>query len=228
MRPFKLRQYWDVAPWTLSAGMLRAMDMVELLLDMKPVRSVNVRELPLPPLVVASDAQVEPGELPGGGVLVHDPLGAREARWLQFGEQNLAAWGLSMGLIDSGRQPIALCEAAMLPLAMLAMPELFRGRSVVWYVDNTSAMAAFVTGACTNEHLERIVALFWLCSFRLKCSVWLEWVDSESNWSDGLSRELSRDPFVQEHGFTTSEVKPDITWWNLPLTEVWRTITRLM
>jgi hypothetical protein len=207
--------------------MCRAIDMVELLLELKPVRIVQVRDVPHPCLVVASDAQVEHGTLPGGGVLVHDPLGVRQARYLQFRESCLAAWDLSMDLIGEGRQPIALCEAAMLPLALLAMPELFRGRSVVWYVDNTSAMAAFVKGASANFHLERIVAVFWLCCYQLGCSVWLEWVDSESNWSDGLSRDLANDAFVVEHGFETRETFPELAWWNQPLAEVWKRISRL-
>ena len=110
------------------------------------------------------------------------------------------------------------------------MPGSFRGRSVVWYVDNTSAIAAFVKGASANEHLERIVAVFWLCCFRLGCSVWVEWVDSESNWFDGLSRDLADDSFVVEHGFDTHthQIFPELGWWNKPLTEVWEVITRLM
>ena len=157
---------------------------------------------------------------------MHDPVGSRQARYLQFKENSLAAWDLSMAAIEEGRQPIALCEAAMLPLALLAMPELFRGRTAVWYVDNTSAMAAFVKGASANAHLERIVAVFWLCCYRLNCSVWLEWVDSESNWSDGLSRDLAEDPFVSEHGFRTLEIFPELAWWNQPLSEVWKEIAR--
>ena len=160
-------------------------------------------------------------------MLVHDPLGARQARYLQFQEGCLAAWDLTMADIEGGKQPIALCEAARLPLALMAMPELFRGRTVVWYVDNTSAMAAFAKGASANQHLERIVAVFWLCCYQLGCSIWLGWVDSESNWSDGLSRDLADDAFVVEHGFGTHETIPELAWWNHPLTEVWERISRL-
>ena len=160
-------------------------------------------------------------------MLVHDPVGRRVARFLQYRDECLGAWDISLADIEAGKQPIALCEAAMLPITLLALPELFRGRSVVWYVDNTSAMAAFVKGASANEHLERIVAIFWLCCFRLDCSIWLEWVDSESNWSDGLSRDLGKDTFVKEHRFETEEVFPDVSWWNRPLVEVWGRISRL-
>ena len=55
----------------------------------------------------------------------------------------LSVRGMCFQYIVDGTQPIALCEAAMLPLTLLAMPELFRGRDVIWYVDNTSAMLRF-------------------------------------------------------------------------------------
>ena len=116
----------------------------------------------------------------------------------------------------------------MLPLAMLALPETFRVRSVVWYVDNTSAMASFVKGASANPHLERIVAIFWMSAFLLQSTIWIEWVDSESNWSDGLSRALAADAFVAEHGFQTEEVWPDMSWWSEPLPVVWNHLTRLL
>ena len=122
-----------------------------------------------------------------------------------------------MGDIANGKQPIALCEAAMLPLAMIAMPEVFRGRSVVCCVDNTSAMASFVKGATANSHLERIVAIFWMCSFHLQATIWIEWVDSEANWSDGLNRALVADRFVIDHGLLTEEIWPDMAWWSEPL-----------
>ena len=52
-------------------------------LALRPSRKVLVRESQQPYLIVASDAQVEHGTWPGGGVLEHDPLGSRQARHCQ-------------------------------------------------------------------------------------------------------------------------------------------------
>ena len=76
----------------LSDTMRRAMDLVETLLDVRPTRRVRVTPDLRPALVVASDAQVEAGDWPGGGVLVHDPLGPRLARYLQYRQNSLKEW----------------------------------------------------------------------------------------------------------------------------------------
>ena len=86
-----------------------------------------------------------------------------------------------MEKIEQGEQPIALCEAAMVPLAVLQWPEKIRGRKLVWYVDNTSAMASLVKRASANAHLEGIVGLTWMIAYHLQVDIWFEWVDSESN-----------------------------------------------
>ena len=49
----------------------------------------------------------------------------------------------------------------------------------------------------------------------------MEWIDSQGNWSDGLSRALAKDRFVVDRGFETEEITPDMAWWSGPLVEVW-------
>ena len=99
---------------------------------------------------------------------------------------------------------------------------------MVWYVDNTSAMASFVKGASKNEHRERIVVVFWFCVYLLDAQVWVEWVDSGANWSDGLSREFESDPFIARHAFRVERFAPDISWWADPLPEVWARVSDLV
>ena len=67
-----------------------------------------------------------------------------------------------------------------------------------------------------------------MCSFHLKATIWVEWVDSEGNWSDGLSRALAADRFVVDHGFVTEEILPDMAWWSEPLLAVWNRLTLLL
>ena len=103
---------------------------------------------------------------------------------------------------------------------------MFRGRDVLWLIDNTSAMHAFVRGASANELLEEIVAAYWFLAFELRARVWLEWVDSKSNWADGISREFANDEFVQKHGFQVREVTADVRWWHANLENLWQRARR--
>ena len=152
MRPFKQRQYWDKPPWGLSHTMRRAVGFTRMLLNLKLQRAVRVVPDERPSLVVASDAQVEPHSWPGGGTLIYDPVDqSKVGGWLEFKSGALRIWDLTWELLADGRQPIALCEAAMVPLSLIQWPDVFRGRSVVWYIDNTSAMASFVKGTSANE-----------------------------------------------------------------------------
>ena len=101
----------------------------------------------------------------------------------------------------------------MVPLPLLQWAEAFRGRRMVWYVDNTAAMASFVKGASANPHLERVVGLFWMLAYHLDLQVWFEWVDSDSNWSDGVSRDMADDALAAELGFSLREMRqPDAAW----------------
>ena len=79
--------------------------------------------------------------------------------------------------------------------------------------------------ACWAEPVVRVWDLLTL----LKESHHLvEWIDSQGNWSDGLSRALAKEQFVVDHGFETEEITPDMAWWSGPLVEVWDRLTFLL
>ena len=198
-----------------------------MLLQVKPRRRVQVGQQRRVSLVVASDAQVEPGAYPGGGAMVLDPEdGTKTAGYLGFREEFLEQWGLSFQALQEGKQPIAKCEAAMILLSLLQWPEVFSGRRVIWYVDNTSAMHSFVKGASADLHLEKIVGLTWILAFHLDCQIWFEWVDSGSNWSDDLSRDLERDQLSRELGYDPRPITQESAWWSESWLAVWHEAAR--
>ncbi len=147
---------------------------------------------------------------------------------MEFKESTLAMWGYTFQSLQEGAQPIALCEAAMVPLSFLQWPEKFRGRRMVWYVDNTAAMPSFVRGASANPDLERIVGLFWMLAYHLDVQVWFEWVDSDSNWSDGVSRDLASDPFAAELGFRLQQMREPEAAWQQDWLPLWQYAERSM
>ncbi len=130
-------------------------------------------------------------------------------------------WDLSFAALQEGKQPIALCEAGMVPLVMLQWPEAFRGHGVVWYVDNTAAMAAFVKGASANQFLERIVGLCRMLAHHLDARIWFEWVDSDSNWSDGVGRLFENDELAQRLGFHLQAMPQPAAEWAGSWMDLW-------
>ena len=60
---------------------------------------------------------------------------------------------------------------------------------VIWFIDNQAVCASLVRGASTIRDIFRLVAATHLLWAFLGARVWIEWVDSDSNISDGLSRD---------------------------------------
>ena len=48
----------------------------------------------------------------------------------------------------------------------------------------------------------------------------MEYIESKSNWADGISRKLGDDPWAMRHGFATREIQIPTWPWTTPMTEV--------
>ena len=68
--------------------------------------------------------------------------------------------------------------------------ELFRGRRVIHFIDNTGALSAMLHGYARKLDCARMVNSFHLLIATLRLNVYFEWVPSEANPSDLPSREL--------------------------------------
>ena len=64
---------------------------------------------------------------------------------------------------------------------MLSLPQLFRGRSVIQFQDNTQALSALIHGYALKPDMGRVVNAFHLAQFGVRARVWLEWVPSAAN-----------------------------------------------
>ena len=83
-------------------------------------------------------------------------------------------------------------------------PELFRGKEVIWFVDNEAAVASLIRGAAKPEDVDTIAQVTHALCLHLQCSIWWEWVDSKSNIADGLSRLGLEDPWTRQQGWKLS------------------------
>ena len=68
-------------------------------------------------------------------------------------------------------------------------PDALRSMDVLWFIDNEAAAAALIRASTSELDVLGLVQQAHLQFAELHMRVWFEWVDSESNPSDGLSRD---------------------------------------
>ena len=103
----------------------------------------------------------------------------------------------------AGTVVIAEAKCAIIPLALWEVRAQVRRCKILWLVANSPSLHALVKGASGNQALDRAIALTYIMCFILDCFIFLEYVDSFSNFSDGISRELDKDRWAAEHGIST-------------------------
>ena len=64
-----------------------------------------------------------------------------------------------------------------------------RGKDIIFFNDNQSVCCALVKGCSRSWDIQLLAASWQLLCLHLGCRVWIEWVPSESNPADILSRE---------------------------------------
>jgi hypothetical protein len=127
-----------------------------------------------------------------------------------------------MDCIKQGRQPIARLECAAVPALLFYFRDALRGRQVIWFVDNQAALAALVKGNSRCEINERLVNHFWCLAYSIDVQVWFEFVDSASNWADGISRHFEADEFVRSRGIPVERIAKPFSWLRATVGEMWQ------
>ena len=102
----------------------------------------------------------------------------------------------SLILLTPRRQQIFPGET----LAGLSMPWFHPAElkqfDIVWFIDNEAAASCLIRGNSREQDVHAIAQFAHLLYHLLNCRVWIEWVDSHSNPSDGLSRLGLSDPWT--------------------------------
>ena len=82
------------------------------------------------------------------------------------------------------------------PVVTATLPELLKGRDVIWFLDNTSAEAALVKAGSPTQSMASLALVATATLARLRARVWFDHVPSSDNPADVLSREAGGDPEV--------------------------------
>ena len=103
-------------------------------------------------------------------------------------------------------QQIFAVEAFAAAAAPWVSPDVFRQRDSIWFVDNAAAVSTLIRGSAKPEDIDNIAAGVSFQNATLGHNAWFEWIDSESNPSDGLSRLGVEDPWTQKQNWHLREV----------------------
>ena len=178
-------------------------------LGLAPKRAVGLSLSAGARIAGASDA-AQDATVGSGGFLISTKQFARLGAVVHITPSVVSLW-------KSCEVYIAQLELLMVLQAILTFPDEFRQCSGVWYIDNIASLMSLLKGRSDNEDLDHMAQMIHLLLFHLRCSLWFEWIQSKSNWSDGISRSGFRDPFIQRFKFRchlTTIVEP---LWLLPL-----------
>ena len=74
-------------------------------------------------------------------------------------------------------------------LAPYNLPEAFRNQDVIWFIDNEAAAAALIRGGSGSTDVDKMAQIAHHMFLQLNARVWVEWINSDANPADGLSRE---------------------------------------
>ena len=218
MGAIRQRQYIDSPPWYLSHSLERALQYMRVVLQSVPRRRAKVDEAKRPPVIVATDAQAD--SHPTAGFLSVDlETGKKSAGFMRFSDEFLHHLGYAVGWMEAGLNPIAQCDAAIVLTAFLTIAPA--NRDVIAFIDKSVALHCMVKGTSTNAAIDRTVHLVHLLAFVRGIRIWFEFVPSEQNWADGVSRNGLNDQFVRNHDFEPIEPFVEPKLWSHTLIDAW-------
>ena len=192
-QPLLRRQYADRPPYGVTPSLGRALAYYRALQQADLRRVVHIWGAAKKPIVVATDGRVDDSAPPSIAFVVHDcETGARRAGCAVLTPQLQRAW--------NGEAGIALVEQAAIMLAIQECGATWKMRDILWYVDNSVVLASMCKGASHSQAVDQGATSLHLILAGLRARVWWEYVETKSNWSDKLSRDLY-DVWLVQQGF---------------------------
>ena len=181
----------------------------------------------IPPLIISSDAQSSVTSVFVAFLVLDLVTQIRVGKVWSFSDEDLAELSFAdFPMADETRNPIAQAEAAAVATAFVYLRleecDMIFGRSLVYWVDNASALHSIVKGGSKNPAINRACSSVHMCAYHAQCFPWFEYIASEANWSDGASRELLDDELSKAKCFSLSCIEFPAWAWSSSLEVVWR------
>jgi len=206
MVALKRRQQSLDGSWGLDENMIETMNFLKYVLPRVPPRRVELGAPERQPIKVYSDASweckdtaaIEAAAIPPrlGWVIIMDDVVL--GRTMALPQEIVDTW-------IHRKTQIFAAEAVVPILAMILEPDIFKGKDVVWFIDNEPAVSSLIRGSTKAEDVGHLAAAAQIQALRLGAAVWFEWVASDDNPSDGLSRGGLTDPWTIRQGWSLHE-----------------------
>ena len=185
--------------WEVTPKLAEAFAFLHDVFKLRPVREYTLFEADAHRVLMASDASYEDGVGKAGFLIISDPGKPTEERVGVV--VDIAALGPLEDLWGQQDTYITQLELLTVIVALVECASLFRNSRGLYFVDNVSALMAMVKGRSKVESLDSLARLGHFASFALGASAYYEYVQSDSNWSDEISREGLEGPWARQHGF---------------------------
>ena len=202
--PLVRRQYEssdDITP-----ELARSLKFMRALLHVIGPRKICLSPSPRPPVVLYTDASWEPKDMqsPGLGLVLMCPDAQPQGIACTIPKHVLEAF-------QERETQITPLEALAVLQASVVFTEQIAGRDVIWFCDNQVVCSALVRGSCASDDIASIVVLCHLLWASYSVRVWIEWVPSEANVSDGLSRSGVADEWTRQQPWRLG-IAPCLPW----------------
>ena len=209
LRPLKDRQYQGPnEPNEVNEDLRVGLRFLKEVLPKMQPRPTRIMGTSPPPVVVYSDASwpqfmdleeaVKKGEPPRLGWVVFVPGEKPRGYTMVLGKEFMDA------LLPRKTQIFA-AEAIAVLTALVLLPGHFAQRELLWFIDNESAVSSLIRGGSKAQDVGHLAAATHLALIEERCMAWFEWIDSDSNPADGLSRDGLLDQWTIQQGWELLE-----------------------
>ena len=201
LQPLQDRQYSMDRDNSLTPELLRSFSFISDFLSLRPQRCYPLDISTAPRFIIASDAAQDEPRQGSAGALLLFPSGFRAALVLRVDSRMFDLW-------DSQSAKIAQLELCVIVMTIASMASELRGHHCLWFVDNIASLMSLIRGRSSTLELDAMTGIVHAMLCGLQCMIYWEWVASADNWSDGVSRNGSADPWLRRHSFTPFMVDP--------------------
>ena len=199
LQALQLRQQ-DHGSASLTREIEAAFRTILAVLSFQPKHISHLFPAKLSRTLVASYASQERPREGGAGVLLVSPAGRRLGCVINVSDEVFRLW-------DEQTVKIAQLELLAVVQGVVTFAAELRGNTTVWFVDNIASLMALIKRRSASVELDAMAGIVHHMLYGLHACVYFEWVQSKSNWADGVSRDGMGDGWARDHGFLLSYVQ---------------------